>query len=88
MITQLKYPITLTDIYTNKTFTIQPNHLVVVVFDLVVKAEISMFNQHYVDLYHITSLEEVPTLKKVKIDEVRYECTFGKDPIDCSQIVI
>lgn len=60
----------LKDLISDKTFTVEPNHLVIIKYDMIYKAPISAFDQHVIDLYHVTSLDEDPSLRRIKIEEV------------------
>ena len=66
----------LTDLITLNTFEVKPTDLVIVKNDTIQKARISAFDQHYIDLYHVVSLDEVPTLRRIHIEEVQFQLNF------------
>ena len=66
----------LTDLITLNTFEVKPTDLVIVKNDTIHKARISAFDQHYIDLYHVVSLDEVPTLRRIHIEEVQFQLNF------------
>ena len=66
----------LTDLITLNTFEVKPTDLVIVKNDTIQKAKISAFDQHYIDLYHVVSLDEVPTLRRIHIEEVQFQLNF------------
>lgn len=66
----------LTDLITLNTFEVNSSDLLIVKSDVVKKARISSFNQHYIDLYHVVSLDEVPTLRRIHIEEVQFQLSF------------
>ena len=66
----------LTDLITLNTFEVNPADLIIVKNDTIQKARISAFDQHYIDLYHIVSLNETPLLRRIKIEEVPLYTNF------------
>lgn len=68
--------INLTDLITLNTFEVKPTDLIIVKNDTIQKAKISAFDQHYIDLYHIVSLNEAPLTRRIKIEEVPLYTNF------------
>ena len=66
----------LTDLITLNTFEVKPTDLIIVINDTIQKAKISAFDQHYIDLYHIVSLNEAPLTRRIKIEEVPLYTNF------------
>ena len=66
----------LTDLITLNTFEVKPTDLIIVKNDTIHKAKVSAFDQHYIDLYHVVSLDEVPTLRRIHIEEVQFQLNF------------
>lgn len=66
----------LTDLITLNTFEVKPTVLIIVINDTIHKTKISAFDQHYIDLYHIVSLNEAPLTRRIKIEEVPLYTNF------------
>ena len=68
--------INLTDLITLNTFEVKPADLIIVKNDTIQKAKISAFDQNYIDLYHIVSLNEAPLTRRIKIEEASLYTNF------------